>query len=96
MGLTYRRDVNTGRPRVNKPGSKLDREQKEKGDVLLRLRPEGRELPRLIRKVLEEAGISDPERVSTGVDVVGDIAIVRLPDLGGREERAGTGAHSRR
>lgn len=31
MGLTYRRDVNTGRPRVNKPGSKLDREQKEKG-----------------------------------------------------------------
>ena len=31
VGLTYRRDVNTGRPRVNKPGSKLDREQKEKG-----------------------------------------------------------------
>ena len=31
MGLTYRRDVNTGRPRVNKPGSKLDREQKERG-----------------------------------------------------------------
>jgi ATP-binding cassette subfamily E protein 1 len=31
VGLTYRRDVNTGRPRVNKPGSKLDREQKDKG-----------------------------------------------------------------
>ncbi len=31
LGLTYRRDVNTGRPRVNKPGSKLDREQKDKG-----------------------------------------------------------------
>ena len=31
VGLTYRRDVNTGRPRVNKPGSKLDREQKERG-----------------------------------------------------------------
>ena len=32
VGLTYRRDVNTGRPRVNKPGSKLDREQKETGE----------------------------------------------------------------
>jgi len=32
VGLTYRRDVNSGRPRVNKPGSKLDREQKEKGE----------------------------------------------------------------
>jgi ATP-binding cassette, sub-family E, member 1 len=31
VGLTYRRDINTGRPRVNKPGSKLDRDQKEKG-----------------------------------------------------------------
>lgn len=31
VGLTYRRDVNTGRPRVNKPGSKVDRDQKEKG-----------------------------------------------------------------
>lgn len=31
VGLTYRRDVNTGRPRVNKPGGKLDREQKEEG-----------------------------------------------------------------
>lgn len=31
IGLTYRRDVNTGRPRVNKPESKLDREQKSRG-----------------------------------------------------------------
>jgi ATP-binding cassette subfamily E protein 1 len=31
VGLTYRRDLTTARPRVNKPGSKLDREQKEKG-----------------------------------------------------------------
>ena len=31
VGLTYRRDINTGRPRVNKPGSKLDREQKDRG-----------------------------------------------------------------
>ncbi len=32
VGLTYRRDVNSGRPRVNKPGSKLDREQKSRGE----------------------------------------------------------------
>ena len=31
VGLTYRRDVNSGRPRVNKPDSKVDREQKAKG-----------------------------------------------------------------
>ncbi|MEM3538957.1 MAG: ribosome biogenesis/translation initiation ATPase RLI [Nitrososphaerales archaeon] len=31
LGITYRRDVDTRRPRVNKPGSKLDREQKERG-----------------------------------------------------------------
>lgn len=29
LGITYRRDVTTGRPRVNKPESKLDRMQKE-------------------------------------------------------------------
>jgi ATP-binding cassette, sub-family E, member 1 len=28
LGITYRRDINTGRPRVNKPESKLDRLQK--------------------------------------------------------------------
>jgi ATP-binding cassette subfamily E protein 1 len=31
VGLTYRRDISSGRPRVNKPGSKLDREQKNQG-----------------------------------------------------------------
>ena len=31
VGLTYRRDITSGRPRVNKPGSKLDREQKSRG-----------------------------------------------------------------
>ena len=30
LGVTYRRDIDTGRPRVNKPGSKLDRRQKDK------------------------------------------------------------------
>ena len=29
LGITYRRDVTTGRPRVNKPESKLDRMQKD-------------------------------------------------------------------
>jgi len=31
LGITFRRDLNTGRPRVNKPGSQKDREQKKKG-----------------------------------------------------------------
>ncbi len=31
LGITYRRDVESGRPRVNKPGSKLDRFQKSTG-----------------------------------------------------------------
>ncbi|MEM3614135.1 MAG: ribosome biogenesis/translation initiation ATPase RLI [Nitrososphaerales archaeon] len=31
LGITYRRDVESGRPRVNKPGSKLDRFQKSSG-----------------------------------------------------------------
>ncbi len=31
VGLTYRRDITSGRPRVNKPGSKLDRDQKSRG-----------------------------------------------------------------
>jgi len=31
MGVTFRRDPDTKRPRVNKPGSKLDREQKKSG-----------------------------------------------------------------
>ena len=32
LALTYRRDENTGRPRVNKGGSRLDRLQKESGE----------------------------------------------------------------
>ena len=32
MDITYRRDEITGRPRVNKPGSRLDREQKSTGE----------------------------------------------------------------
>ena len=31
LGITFRRDPQTGRARANKPGSVLDREQKEKG-----------------------------------------------------------------
>ncbi len=31
LGITYRRDLTTGRPRVNKPESKLDRMQKAEG-----------------------------------------------------------------
>jgi ATP-binding cassette subfamily E protein 1 len=32
VGVTFRRDPQTGRPRVNKPESRLDREQKERGE----------------------------------------------------------------
>ncbi|MFB6202455.1 MAG: ribosome biogenesis/translation initiation ATPase RLI [Halorhabdus sp.] len=32
LGITFRRDDRTGRPRVNKPGSRLDREQKVSGE----------------------------------------------------------------
>ncbi len=32
VGVTFRRDPQTGRPRVNKPGSRLDEEQKEEGE----------------------------------------------------------------
>ncbi|GGM53069.1 ribosome biogenesis/translation initiation ATPase RLI [Haloarcula argentinensis] len=32
VGITFRRDNRTGRPRVNKPGSQLDREQKSDDD----------------------------------------------------------------
>jgi ATP-binding cassette subfamily E protein 1 len=32
LGVTFRRDPDTGRPRVNKPGSRLDRIQKESGE----------------------------------------------------------------
>jgi len=39
IGLTYRRDVKSGRPRVNKPGSKRDRDQKDKGQYYYAARP---------------------------------------------------------
>jgi ATP-binding cassette subfamily E protein 1 len=32
LSITYRRDENTGRPRINKEGSRLDRLQKDSGD----------------------------------------------------------------
>lgn len=32
VGITFRRDPETGRPRVNKPGSIKDREQKARGE----------------------------------------------------------------
>ena len=32
MGITFRRDPETGRPRANKPGSQLDRLQKQEGE----------------------------------------------------------------
>jgi len=44
IGLTYRRDVKSGRPRVNKPESKRDREQKGQGQYYYAARagqPEG-------------------------------------------------------
>ena len=44
-------------------------------------------MPRLIRAALEKAGVDNPERVSSGVDVIGDIAIVRLKDFTQREKR---------
>jgi ATP-binding cassette subfamily E protein 1 len=32
MEITYRRDFHTGRPRINKEESKLDKEQKRTGE----------------------------------------------------------------
>ncbi len=32
LNITYRRDKTTGRPRINKPGSQLDQEQRQKGE----------------------------------------------------------------
>jgi tRNA (guanine37-N1)-methyltransferase len=43
-------------------------------------------MPRLIRTALEKAGIDNPGRVSSGVDLIGDIAIVRLEGFGQREK----------
>ncbi|HEV2137319.1 MAG TPA: class I SAM-dependent methyltransferase family protein [Nitrososphaerales archaeon] len=44
-------------------------------------------MPRLIRAALERAGIDNLERVSSGVDVIGDIAIVRLEGFTRKEKR---------
>jgi ATP-binding cassette subfamily E protein 1 len=35
VGITFRKDPQTGRPRANKPDSQLDREQKESGDYFI-------------------------------------------------------------
>ena len=32
LGITYRRDKQTNRPRINKPGSQLDQKQRTSGD----------------------------------------------------------------
>jgi ATP-binding cassette subfamily E protein 1 len=32
LSITYRRDETTGRPRINKEGSRLDKKQKKSGD----------------------------------------------------------------
>ena len=45
-------------------------------------------VPRLIRAALERAGIDSPERASSGVDVVGDIAVVRLGGFTRGEKRS--------
>jgi tRNA (guanine37-N1)-methyltransferase len=49
-------------------------------------RPRGKKLPRLIRAALETAGVENPGRLSSGVDVVGDIAIVRLSEFSQKEK----------
>lgn len=36
LSITYRRDENTGRPRINKMGGRLDRSQKRSGDYYMR------------------------------------------------------------
>ena len=49
-------------------------------------------MPRLIRAALEKAGIRDPGRASSGVDVVGDIAIVRLTGFSAAEKKRAAAA----
>jgi len=49
-------------------------------------------VPRLIRAALERARVEDAGRVSSGVDVVGDIAIVRLGDFSATEKKKVAGA----
>ena len=43
-------------------------------------------MPRLIRAALERAGVENAARVSSGVDLIGDIAIVRLEGFTQREK----------
>jgi tRNA (guanine37-N1)-methyltransferase len=43
-------------------------------------------LPRLIRTALEAAGVEKPGRISSGVDFVGDIAILRLGEFNAKEK----------
>ena len=45
-------------------------------------------MPRLIRGALEKAGVEGAGRVSSGVDVVGDIAIVKMEGFSGSEKRS--------
>ncbi len=44
-------------------------------------------MPRLIRTALESAGIGGLHRAASGVDVIGDIAVVRLEGFSVREKR---------
>jgi ATP-binding cassette subfamily E protein 1 len=41
LSITYRRDESTGRPRINKEGSRLDRLQKTSGDYYYTNKPQG-------------------------------------------------------
>ena len=49
-------------------------------------------MPRLIREALEKAEVDDLGRVSSGIDMVGDIAIVRLTGFSRREKLKVAGA----
>lgn len=44
-------------------------------------------MPRLIKTALERARVDNPDRISSGVDIVGDIAIVRLSGFSSKEKR---------
>jgi len=44
-------------------------------------------VPRLIKTALEKANVDNPDRISSGVDIVGDIAIVRLAGFSSKEKR---------
>ena len=44
-------------------------------------------MPRLIKTALERANVDNPDRISSGVDIVGDIAIVRLAGFSSKEKR---------